>query len=294
MKMTSVSSSPCAFVVSGVVSGRDLIVCSMALGMLFLLAPAFAQSDLATAAPAAQESAVAAPAENPENNAAAPATQDDNSAQRETQRAEPEAQGAKPEEQAPPILKSDQYSIPGKPSIPLSENPRLTFGDRAVLYRRAIFSPEILVGPAFAAAINQWRNEPPEWQQGGIGYGRRFGSGLARNIMSRTIASGFAAADGEDPRYIRSEDSGVWARTQHAIVWTFLTRRGSGTVMPAFSRFVGAYGAAFAANNWYPSGENNTTHAIRMGSTAIASSVGFHILAEFWPDIKRAIHIGSR
>ena len=252
-------------------SNRRLVVSSLAVWVLFFVIPVFAQSGHAAediANPTSPEAMVGSEA------------QDGNTPNQEAQ------------EQSP-ILKSDENSIPGKPSIFLSESSRLTFGDRLSLYRRSVFTPEIFVGPAFAAGVNQLRNDPPEWMEGGVGYGRRFGSGLARNVISRTIVFGFAAADGEDPRYIRSEGGGFGARTRHAIAWTFITRNQSGARMPAFSRIVGAFGAGFAANNWYPSRENNTAHALRMGSTALASSVGFHILSEFWPDIKKTIHLGS-
>ncbi len=242
-----------------------LILPSVTLWVLSLAVPALAQSDPAGSA---------ADTIPPEYNA------------------EPQLQGdntPNPEDQSP-ILKADENSIPSKPSIPLSEPSRLTFGDRLTLYRRSIFSPEIIVGPAVGGALSQLRNDPPEWRQGAAGYGRGAGSGLARNIIARTISFGFAAADGEDPRYIRSEESETWARVRHAIVWTFVTRNQSGTRMPAFSRWVGAYGAAFAVNNWYPSRENNSNHALKMGTSSIASSVAFHILSEFWPNLRKTIH----
>jgi hypothetical protein len=60
--------------------------------------------------------------------------------------------------------------------------------------------------------------------------------------------------------------------------------------MPAFSRFAGAYGAGFIANYWEPPSQNSTGHALERGSTALASSVGWHIFREFWPDIRKPLH----
>ena len=102
-------------------------------------------------------------------------------------------------------------------------------------------------------------------------------------MISETIRFGFAAVDGEDPRYHRSEDTGFWPRAQHAVVETFTSETASGRRIPAFSRFAGTYGAAFIANSWYPESRATTGYALRRGSTALASSVGFHLFQEFMP-----------
>ena len=274
MESMNLSRAPASFVTC-----KISLLTMLTLGVTFISVPASAQSEQTGSPGIANQAGVAATPQEKKDNSPAPGAQTDNAPKPDAQR---------------PTLTSDANSIPGKPSISLSEPSRLTFGDRVSLYTGSIFTPEILVGPALGAGLGQLRNDPGEWRQGMAGYGRRFGSGLARNVISRTVAFGFAAADGEDPRYIRSEESGIWARTRHAIAWTFITRNQNGTRMPAFSRVAGAYAAAFAANNWYPSSENNTNHALRMGSSALATSVGFHIFSEFWPDIRRALHFKSQ
>ena len=149
----------------------------------------------------------------------------------------------------------------------------LTFGKRAREYRRNLFSPETIVGPAFGAGIGQWEDEPAGWHQGAEGYGKRFGSGIARHTIAETIRFGFAAADGEDPRYFLSEDRSFWGRTKHAVVSTFVSQRSSGTRIPAFSRFAGIYGAAFISNVWYPDNRATASYAARRGSAAPGSSL---------------------
>ena len=179
----------------------------------------------------------------------------------------------------------DQTTLPNAPSaaaryVPASE---LTLGDRFAIYRHTILRPYSIVGPAFGAGIGQAENEPPEWGQGSKGYGKRLASGMTRHMISETIRFGFAAADGEDPRYHRSDDTGFWPRAQHAIVETFTSETAGGRRIPAFSRFAGTYGAAFIANSWYPESRATTGYALRRGSTALASSVGFHLFQEFMP-----------
>ena len=166
----------------------------------------------------------------------------------------------------------------------------LSFSDRVRIYERSFIQPEALIGPALGAGVGQWRDTPPEWGQGNGAYGTRFASGFGRSVISRTIAFGVAAADREDSRFIPSSETGIWRRTRHAIVGTFVSRTPTGGSMPAFSRFAGTYSAGFIANAWEPRSQKDAGHALERGSTALLSSVGWHIFEEFWPDIRGAFH----
>ena len=179
-----------------------------------------------------------------------------------------------------------QSAMPDAPSVSQHVNSNgssLTLGERSRIYAHSIFRPYTLVGPALGAGIGQAENEPPEWGQGGDGYARRFASGMGRSVISETLRFGIAAADGEDPRYQRSNETGVWNRARHAIVETFTSQTSSGTRIPAFSRFAGTYGAAFISNLWYPDSRATTGYALRRGSTALGASVGIHLFEEFMP-----------
>jgi hypothetical protein len=179
-----------------------------------------------------------------------------------------------------------QSAMPDAPSASQhlnSSGDSLAFGERARIYAHSIFSPYTLVGPALGAGIGQAENEPPEWGQGGDGYARRFASGVGRHEIAETIRFGVAATDGEDPRYHRSDETGVWNRARHAIVETFTSQTSSGTRIPAFSRFAGTYGAAFVSNLWYPDSRATTGWALRRGSAALGASLGFHLFEEFMP-----------
>jgi hypothetical protein len=166
----------------------------------------------------------------------------------------------------------------------------LTFSERLDIYARSFISPETYIGPALGAGIGQWEDSPHEWGEGAEGYGLRYGSGFGRSVISRTIALGVATADGEDDRYFRSNESGVWKRARHAIAATFVSRTSSGGAMPAYSRFVGAYSAGFIANAWEPRSENNIQDAALRGTTSLLSSIGWHMFKEFWPSSHNGIH----
>ena len=179
-----------------------------------------------------------------------------------------------------PDAPSAQGYVPKPPYTPVQD---LTFRDRVGIYRQTLIRPYSLVGPAFGAGIGQAENEPPGWGQGAEGYGKRFAAGMARQTISETIRFGVAAADGEDPRYHLSGETGFWPRTKHVFVETFTSETAGGHRIPAYSRFAGTYGAAFISNTWYPDNRATAGYALRRGSTALASSIGFHMFEEFMP-----------
>lgn len=188
-----------------------------------------------------------------------------------------------------------QPTMPDAPSASQHVNSSggsLTFGERSRIYARSLLRPYSIVGPALGAGIGQAENEPPGWGQGAEGYSHRLASGMGRYLISESIRFGVAAADGEDTRYFRSAETGVWARARHAIAGTFTSQTSSGTRIPAYSRFAGVYGAAFISNAWYPDSRATPGWALRRGSTALASSLGLHLFEEFMPrKYFRALHL---
>jgi hypothetical protein len=192
----------------------------------------------------------------------------------------------------------DEAQHPGTARQVLPDVPRrlplqarsLTLNERLRIYRHSIFNPDSALGPAFGAAVGQANNEPPEWGQGASGYGTRLASGYGRLVINRTIRFGVAALDHEDPRFHYSNEAGFWRRFRYASVHYVMANTDDGGLMPAYSRFAGAYGAAFIANAWYPESRANTGHALMRGSTALAAAYAWNVFREFWPDMKKAIH----
>lgn len=157
------------------------------------------------------------------------------------------------------------------------------------MYELSFAKPENMLGPLLGASVGQARNSPPEWGQGSEGFGQRLASGYGRNVIARTIALGIASADHEDSRYFPSKETGIWKRTKYAMISTVVSRKPDGRAMPAYSQIAGAYGAAFIANAWEPPSQADAGHALQRGSTALLSSMGWHVFEEFWPDIRRGV-----
>jgi hypothetical protein len=144
------------------------------------------------------------------------------------------------------------------------------------------FGPYPIVGAAFAGAINQGQNTPPEWKQGAEAYGKRFGSDLAIAAVTTTTRYAMAEAFKEDTLYYRCECKGVFPRLGHAVISTFTARRGEDGhrvfSLPALvSPYVGTMTAIYA---WYP-GRYEPADALRMGNYSLLGYVGGNIALEF-------------
>lgn len=165
---------------------------------------------------------------------------------------------------------------------PAAESPR-TFKERFQDYRSATFSPWAVVMPAFGAGLSQWRNYPPEWNQGAEGFGKRVASAYAGSVIEDTISFGVATFDHEDLRYPLSSypKSAILKRTGHAIAYTFVPKKEGGGRSFGWSRFIGAYGSGFIANTWYPAQHSDVHNAVVLGSMALVGDAAINLLKEF-------------
>lgn len=173
----------------------------------------------------------------------------------------------------------------------LAQDPgdHLTLGNRFRLQASRVASPGSLLSAAAGAGIGQWRDEPPEWGQEGSGYARRYGYLMAAKAANRMICFGAGALLREDPRYFRSRKTGFWPRARSAIEQTFIVPKEGGATTVAYSRLMGAYGAGFLSNIWYPPHANRPHDAILRGTIVLGGEVGSNFFREFWPDIKNRL-----
>jgi hypothetical protein len=144
------------------------------------------------------------------------------------------------------------------------------------------FGPYPIVGAGLAAGVNQAYNTPPEWKQGAVGYGKRFGSDFGIAAVSTTTRYGLAQAFKEDTLYYRCECKGVFRRLGHAVTSTLTARAGDdGHRVFSFPSLVAPYaGSMTAVYAWYPR-RYNAQDALRMGNYTMLGYVGGNIALEF-------------
>ena len=60
--------------------------------------------------------------------------------------------------------------------------------------------------------------------------------------------------------------------------------------MPAYSEFLGDYGAAAVSRMWWPQRFHTGSAIFFAGSSTLAVDAGINVLHEFAPDLKRWLH----
>lgn len=143
------------------------------------------------------------------------------------------------------------------------------------------------------SAMDQKQKRPAEWDTGMDAYGVRVASRFGRSLVRESVAFGVRAIDHEDPRYFRSQDSGVWKRTRYAVSRTFVVRNDNGGWMPAYSRFVSDYSMPFIAQLWRPE-PFRASREFRSGTVALGLNMLANVGQEFWPDVRKRIPFMQR
>ncbi|MFY9854451.1 MAG: hypothetical protein WAK26_11305, partial [Terracidiphilus sp.] len=159
---------------------------------------------------------------------------------------------------------------------------RPTEKTKIVNYAFDSFGPYPIVGAAFGAGINQFSNEPPEWNQGVAGYSRRFGSDYGIAVVATSTRYGLSEAFREDAMYYRCECYGIFPRMRHALVSALTARRGEdGHRVFSIPALVGPYaGTMTATYGWYP-GRFDAKDAFREGNYSLLAFAGENVALEF-------------
>jgi len=186
--------------------------------------------------------------------------------------------------QDPPANSASTKPAPAQPGqLSPTEPAPLTLKQKYRVALNRSIDPAELVRIALGAGFDQLRDYPDEWGQGWDAFGVRVASGFGQQLVREQIQFGVWAIDHEDPRHRRSGLHGFWPRTRYAIVHTFISRRDDGRYIPAYSRFIGDYGAGFISRQWYPSHFHTVQQGFDAGTVSLGLDVGMNVVREFVP-----------
>ena len=116
------------------------------------------------------------------------------------------------------------------------------------------------------------------------------GNVFAQHVIRETLEYGVSAALHEDNRYFASRETGFFRRTKYAVKSTFLARHDNGSQSFSFSRIGGAAGSAFISRAWQPPSKPTAGDGAVVFGLSMMTDVGFNVVREFWPDLKRRFH----
>jgi hypothetical protein len=157
--------------------------------------------------------------------------------------------------------------------------------DEHELRKKYVQSTLGLEGAVHAALMSTWeqfRDTPPEWEQGPSGYAKRFVSDYAASAIADTTKYAVARLLEHDPSFTPCECAGFGARLRHALTapFTARTRTGRRVVSPAI--FAGAFaGNVVPASTWYPA-----RHGVFTGLEQTASSLAAKMVIDIWKEFR--------
>ncbi|HZO51156.1 MAG TPA: hypothetical protein VFB63_00495 [Bryobacteraceae bacterium] len=140
-----------------------------------------------------------------------------------------------------------------------------------------------------SSGFQTWRGRPEAWGKDWEGFVQRFGMRMSRSVVGNGIDFGVGMALGTDPRYRRLGHGGFGVRFKYALRASFYHYDSQGHRVPAFSRFAGIAGANIITNHWMPPGDDEKIDVLRRSGQQLGWHVGWTLLREFLPDIKRKL-----
>jgi hypothetical protein len=146
-----------------------------------------------------------------------------------------------------------------------------------------------------SAGLNQARNYPHEWGQGGAGFAKRAGSAFATHAVKEGIELPLARAFHQDLHYQRSNLQGTWPRLKYAVKSTFIVPRTNkpGKTL-ATSRIAGNMGAGMISRAWMPASAAGVGAGLASGGAGIGVDVGVHVAREFLPQKKPPVRTAHK
>ena len=167
----------------------------------------------------------------------------------------------------------------------------LTVKEKLIYDGRHLFDVDNMVFAVIGASFDQLRDRPGQWGEGWGPFGERFGSHVGSYLVQRSVFFPVQAIDHEDTRYFPSTKTSYQGRLADAFLHTVWRHNDSGGMMPAYSEFLGDYGAAAVSRMWWPSQYHKGSSILVAGSDTILVDAGINVFHEFKPDIKRWLHL---
>jgi hypothetical protein len=146
----------------------------------------------------------------------------------------------------------------------------------------------VLLGSAYGQAINS----PSGYGQGGSGYGKRFGSGMAR-AASDNLFGTFAISSllHEDPRFYVKHGLSFKQALKYSAVRVVFTRSDSGERVVNFAGLLGPLAGEALADTYWPKQNQGVGSTLARYAADIGWKVGGNLLRQYWPQINRKLKL---
>ena len=146
------------------------------------------------------------------------------------------------------------------------------------------------------SAIGQATNFPEGYRQGWEGYGKRFGSSMARRASSEFFGTFLLASMlGQDPRFFPQTEPTFSGSIKYSVRRLFITASDDGRDVPNWSGLLGPLFSEGLANSYWPDEDRDVNHTFQRYGLDLATVVGTNMLRNYWPVFfKRLRHADKR
>jgi hypothetical protein len=178
------------------------------------------------------------------------------------------------------------------PDIATSPGP-LSTGEKFKLFVDDSSSLHALLESALGAGIAQATDSPEGYGQGGAGYGKRFGSSLARHASSSFFGTFLlASALHEDPRFFPQSNPTFGGSIKYSVERLFITRKDF-NVDRYTTNWSGLLGPALAeglANAYWPERDRTAAQTFQRYGLDLATRAGENMFRNYWPVFFKRLH----
>jgi hypothetical protein len=178
------------------------------------------------------------------------------------------------------------------PPLSLAEDQRpMRTGEKFELFALNTVNPFQFVATAAWAGISQAQDSHPAWGQGAEGYGKRYAASYADTTSASFFGTFlFPSMFHHDPRYFRKLHGTFGQRLGYAMSRTVVTRTDHGRRAPNVSLWMGSLASGAISNLYYPDVDRGAGLTFERAGFNIATTAGFNLAREFWPDVARMFH----
>lgn len=169
---------------------------------------------------------------------------------------------------------------------------RLSTWDKFKLSANESVALATVGGVLLGAAYNQATDYPSGYGQGGSGFGKRFGSGMAR-ASSAFVFGDFlvASAFHEDPRFYVKKDLSFGQAIKYSLVRLVVTRSDSGDQVLNLAGLLGPLAGETLANTYWPEQNRSVSDTLVRYVCDQGWKFGGNLTRQYWPQINRKLRL---
>ena len=143
-----------------------------------------------------------------------------------------------------------------------------------------------------AGAYNQAIDSPSGYGQGGSGYAKRFGSGMARSASDNFFGTFLIASVlHEDPRFYVKRNLTFSQAVKYSAVRVVLTRDDSARLVVNYAGLLGPLAGETLANTYWPEQNRGVGSTFVRYASDIGWKFGGNLLRQYWPQINRKLRL---